>query len=157
MSAISRRAELSDLPELLRLEAEGFSGDRLSRRSLKHLLQSPTALCLVVDDDGGRLAGYALWLYRRNSIQARLYSVAVDGRSQGKGVGRQLLADGAALAVQRGCERMGLEVKTGNHAALQLYRKLGFEEVGRRCGYYEDGSDALRLVKRLSPQLETER
>lgn len=52
---------------------------------------------------------------------------------------------------------MGLEVKTGNHAALQLYRKLGFEEVGRRCGYYEDGSDALRLVKRLSPQLETER
>ena len=65
MSAISRRAELSDLPELLRLEAESFSGDRLSRRSLKHLLQSSTALCLVVDDDGGRLAGYALWPFGR--------------------------------------------------------------------------------------------
>ena len=102
MPAISRRAEPSDLPELLRLEAESFSGDRLSRRSLKRLLQSPTALCLVVDDDGGRLAGYALWLYRRNSTQVRLYSVAVDGRSQGKGVGRQLLTDGAAMAAQRG-------------------------------------------------------
>lgn len=148
MSAIWRPAELRDLPELLRLEAESFSGDRLSRRSLRRLLQSPTALCLVVEGND-HLAGYALWLYRRNSTQVRLYSIAVDSRSQGQGVASALLTAGTRLAKRRGCERMALEVKTDNHSALHLYRKLGFDEVGLRHGYYEDGTDALRLVKAL--------
>lgn len=148
MSVISRQAELSDLPELLRLEAASFSGDRLSRRSLRRLLRSSTALCLVVDGEEG-LAGYALWLYRRNSAQVRLYSIAVDEQSQGRGVGASLLAAGEAQSTERGCSRMSLEVKTHNHSAVHLYRKLGFEEVGVWPCYYEDGTDALRLVKEL--------
>lgn len=148
MSIVSRRAEMIDLPELLRLEAESFSGDRLSRRSLRRLLQSPTALCLVVDGET-HLNGYALWLYRRGSAQARLYSIAVDGRSQGKGVGAALLAAGVAPALQRGCSRLSLEVNVNNHSALRLYRRLGFTEVGVRTAYYADGADALRLMKSI--------
>ena len=101
--------------------------------------------------EGGEegLAGYALWLYRRNSAQVRLYSIAVDEQSQGRGVGASLLAAGEAQSTERGCSRMSLEVKTHNHSAVHLYRKLGFEEVGVWPCYYEDGTDALRLVKEL--------
>jgi ribosomal-protein-alanine N-acetyltransferase len=30
-----------------------------------------------------------------------------------------------------------LEVRASNQAALQLYRSVGFEEVGLRRGYYQ--------------------
>jgi ribosomal-protein-alanine N-acetyltransferase len=40
---------------------------------------------------------------------------------------------------------MFLEVATGNAAALALYRREGFVEVGRRRRYYADASDALVL------------
>jgi ribosomal-protein-alanine N-acetyltransferase len=38
-----------------------------------------------------------------------------------------------------------LEVKASNQVALGLYGGLGFQQVGRRKGYYPDGSDALLL------------
>ncbi len=33
--------------------------------------------------------------------------------------------------------RLYLEVAADNVAALMLYQRLGFEEIGRRRGYYE--------------------
>lgn len=36
-----------------------------------------------------------------------------------------------------------LEVNIHNKAAIMLYLKLGFKEVGCRKAYYQDGSDAL--------------
>ena len=44
-----------------------------------------------------------------------------------------------------GGRAMFLEVATGNAAALALYRREGFVEVGRRRRYYADASDALVL------------
>jgi ribosomal-protein-alanine N-acetyltransferase len=38
---------------------------------------------------------------------------------------------------------MFLEVDDGNAAALGLYRKLGFEKVGERRGYYKDANGAV--------------
>mgnify|MGYP001404481592 CR=1 FL=1 len=46
-----------------------------------------------------------------------------------------------------------LEVATGNAAALGLYKAMGFQEVGRRKGYYErpgaEAEDALTLALNL--------
>jgi len=43
------------------------------------------------------------------------------------------------------CQVCILEVKEGNTAAVRLYRRLGFVEVGRRAKYYTDGSAALLM------------
>jgi ribosomal-protein-alanine N-acetyltransferase len=45
---------------------------------------------------------------------------------------------------------MFLEVATGNSPALELYRRIGFVEVGRRRRYYADSSDALVLRMNIS-------
>jgi ribosomal-protein-alanine N-acetyltransferase len=41
-----------------------------------------------------------------------------------------------------------LEVRASNHAAIALYRSLGFRSIGTRTAYYpDDGEDALIMWK----------
>ena len=58
-------------------------------------------------------------------------------------------------AAKRGCESLFLEVAADNDAAIALYKKQGFETVGRRAGYYARSDhpavDAIVLRKRLRP------
>ncbi len=146
-----RKAERSDLDALTELEHRIFATDRLSRRSLRHFLGSPTAEVLAAWD-GERLAGAAIVLFRPRATVARLYSLAVAPQMSGRGVGRQLLEACEAAALTRDCRTMRLEVHHSNRAAIARYRKSGYAEFGRHHDYYEDGADALRFEKRLVPR-----
>jgi ribosomal protein S18 acetylase RimI-like enzyme len=143
-----RAATPGDLDALVELEHRVFPTDRLSRRSLQRLLTSPAAKVLVAQENA-HLVGTAIVLFRRGSLVARLYSIAVAPHAGGRGIASTLLqaAEGAALA--RDCRSMRLEVHTTNHPAISRYRKSGYREFGRLHRYYEDGGDALRFEKRL--------
>jgi ribosomal-protein-alanine N-acetyltransferase len=45
-----------------------------------------------------------------------------------------------AMARGHGAKRMYLEVRPSNVAGQGLYRRLGFETIGRRRGYYPAGA-----------------
>ncbi|HEY8352803.1 MAG TPA: hypothetical protein VIK87_09675, partial [Sphingomonadales bacterium] len=62
-----------DLDALVSLEERIFTGDRLSRRSFRRLLERPTAR-FVIAGDRDRILGYALILFRARTALARLYS-----------------------------------------------------------------------------------
>jgi ribosomal protein S18 acetylase RimI-like enzyme len=148
LSAIAIRfAGQSDLDALDRLERAAFTGDRVSRRSLRSFIARGDRLLVAVDAEG--LAGYALATWRKGGRAARLYSIAVDPLKAGRGVGRALLAAVETLAVEQGCEVLRLEVKEENRRAIALYERLGYRRFGRYEDYYEDGAAALRLQKRL--------
>ena len=146
-----RRAERADLDALMDLEHRVFATDRLSRRSLRQFLKSPSAEVMVAEDN--RLAGTAIVLFRSCSLLARLYSLAVAPHMSGRGVGPMLLEAAEAAALARDCRAIRLEVHVSNHPAISRYRKSGYREFGRIRGYYEDGGDALRFEKRLVPNL----
>ena len=148
----TRKAEPGDVDALTELEQRVFATDRLSRRSLRRFLTSPSAE-VIVAEQGHQLAGTAIVLFRPRSVVARLYSIAVAPHMGGRGVAPMLLdaAEGAALA--RGCRAIRLEVHQTNHAAISRYRKSGYREFGRHRRYYEDGGDALRFEKRLVPNI----
>lgn len=142
----------ADLPRLTAIENEAFAGDRLSQRALARHLRSPTAGLLVAVAADGTVVGYALLLFRRNATVARLYSLAVGRTARGQGLARRLIAAAEEAAAGRGAAAMRLEVRVDNLAAIRLYEALGYGSFGRRRGYYEDRSDALRYQKPL-PQL----
>ncbi|HCP44832.1 MAG TPA: hypothetical protein DIU15_02210, partial [Deltaproteobacteria bacterium] len=82
-----------------------------------------------------------------------LLNIAVDPASRRRGLGRRLLD----LAEERGRDRGGcvvfLEVRAGNEAAVTMYRRRGYLQVGIRKGYYADnGEDALVLSRELVEQ-----
>ena len=147
-----RKAERGDIEALIELEHRVFATDRLSRRSLRRFLRLPTAQ-VIVAEDGSRLVGNAIVLFRRHSTVARLYSIAVAPLMTGRGIAPMLLDTGEAAALARDCRAMRLEVHVTNHAAIARYRKSGYREFGRVRHYYEDGGDALRFEKRLVPRL----
>src|SRR5947208_9652791 len=146
-----RTAERGDIDALMELEHRVFTTDRLSRRSLQRLLNSPSAQVLVAEAADGHLAGTAIVLFRPRSAVARLYSIAVAPHIGGRGVGPMLLAAAEAAAIARDCGSIRLEVHETNHAAIARYRKSGYREFARRVGHYEDGGDALPFEKRLVP------
>ncbi len=148
MSETIRSGKERDLAGLLALEERCFDGDRLSRRSFKAFIRDG-AHQLFVCEEQGALCGYALLLYRRGTLLARLYSLAVDPALRGRGIAQQLLAEGEQRARQRGCVFLRLEVREDNSAAIALYRRSGYRHFDRVGDYYDDGCSAIRMEKRL--------
>jgi ribosomal-protein-alanine acetyltransferase len=148
-AATVRLARPDDLDQLAGIEQAAFSGDRLSRRSLRALISTPTA-DLLVASVGDRVAGYTLVLRRSSSRIARLYSLAVDRDWAGRGIGAALLAAAENAARAAGSAALRLEVRADNARALRLYRRNGYRPIGARENYYEDGATALRFERDLS-------
>jgi ribosomal protein S18 acetylase RimI-like enzyme len=146
---VVRAGEIGDLDALVELENRVFTTDLLSRRSLRNFLKKSPAAALIVADRSGRLAGYALVLFR--PPVARLYSIAVMPELAGQGIGLALLAAAEEAAWARGCIVLRLEVHVANARAIARYQKSGFRLLGRHPRYYEDKCDALRFEKRIRP------
>jgi len=145
-----RPAQASDLATLMAIEERAFATDRISRKSFRRLLGSRHAATLVAEIDG-KLAGYALVLFRAGTGVARLYSIAIAPEFSGRRLGPRLVEAAEQAALARGAGRLRLEVHEANAHALALYRRLGYREFGRHEHYYEDKGHALRFEKRLAP------
>ena len=146
-----RRARPADLPALLALEQRSFATDRLSPRQFRHHLSGRgNSLLLVATADAG-VCGNSLLLFRAGSRRTRLYSIVVAADARGRGVGERLLARVEREARAHGATELALEVRHDNTAAITLYERRGYQRVGNKPGYYEDGAPAWRYLKTLQP------
>jgi ribosomal protein S18 acetylase RimI-like enzyme len=84
---------------------------------------------------------------RADSTAAEVISLAVDPKSRGKGAASALMASSLRRVRRRGISRTGLIVKVTNHPARRFYEKWEFTKVRRIKGYYEDGTDGIRMVR----------
>jgi [ribosomal protein S18]-alanine N-acetyltransferase len=146
-----RRSRPTDLDRLSELEVQVFSVNRMSRRSLRWLLASPSAEVLIAEASV-EFAGAAVVLFRANSKIARLYSLAVVPRLSGRGIGSALIAAVEKAARCRKCRFVRLEVHEKNHGAIVCYQKAGYQQFDRHHEYYEDKGHALRFEKRILPR-----
>lgn len=145
-----RRAELSDLDDLVALEEQSFAGDRLSRAQYRRHLDSESAQVLVASANHRRFLGTAVVFFRKGSSVARLYSIATQAEARGKGVGSALIEAAEQAARRKRRHALRLEVRTDNDAAIRLYERLGYQRIGTYASYYEDGADAWRYQKALA-------
>ncbi len=78
--------------------------------------------------------------------EAHITILGIHPQYQRLGLGQLLLYALMRSGWERGLERATLEVAASNTSALSLYHKFGFQDVGRRRGYYQQtGEDALIL------------
>ena len=91
-------------------------------------------------------------LLRQVCDEAEILSLGTARAHQGKGHARQLLTVTCEMLLQTGICRIHLDVAALNEAALALYSGCGFEESGRRAGYYGTAphrQDAIIMSKPL--------
>jgi ribosomal-protein-alanine N-acetyltransferase len=126
------------------IHSRAFPSDEFwDERIIAGQLSQPGVFGLL-DERGGMI------LVRLAADEAEILTVAVVPERRQQGLGAALMRAAAEEARSRGATKMFLEVSTRNPAARGLYQQLGFAQVGRRRGYYADGSDALVLTKDLS-------
>ena len=89
----------------------------------------------LVWEENGTVAGVVVYRERQTGGPVKmerktLYidSIAVDEAHRGRGVGRRLLDECKAIARQRGCCGLELQVNALNARAMKLYREYGFSE-----------------------------
>ncbi len=99
-------------------------------------------------------AGFALG--RAIADEAELLTLVVAPANRRGGIGARLLAEFLIAATDRGAIAAFLEVAADNEAALALYRRHGFTEVGRRRGYYRNSPpnavDAIVMRRAIAPE-----
>jgi ribosomal-protein-alanine acetyltransferase len=140
-----RPARVDDLSRLAEIERACF-GRVDAEDALAAELDRAWAR-LYVDDRGAALAGFVnLW---RVADEVEVLFVATAPAWRRRGVARALLGYALRSARDEGAARALLEVRRSNEAAIALYRALGFEVVGERRGYYDDGEDALIMAAPL--------
>jgi [ribosomal protein S18]-alanine N-acetyltransferase len=96
----------------------------------------------------GTVIGYGMLSIAAD--EAHVLNVCAAPEEQGRGHGRRLLRALLQLARGRGAERVFLEVRPSNVAAIALYHDEGFNEIGRRPRYYpaKNGrEDAIVMAK----------
>ena len=137
----------SHIAQIAALETQCFS-DPWSETSVRSELSNPLSLWLVAED-GGKVVGYV----GSQSVapEADVMNLAVAPEWRSRGIGRALMTALIAQLHSRGITALFLEVRVGNMPAQNLYRSLGFAEVGRRPKYYVNPTeDALILRKELT-------
>lgn len=103
-------------------------------------------LCYV-DEQSGEIRGYAILM--PGAGEAELLTIGVAAAAQRRGLGRAMLNEMLGLARDRQLNRVFLEVRASNHAAIALYRSAGFSQVGLRRVYYQNANgseDALVMA-----------
>ncbi|HET7009796.1 MAG TPA: ribosomal protein S18-alanine N-acetyltransferase [Anaerolineales bacterium] len=142
-----RPMTMADIAEVVAIDRLSFPVPWPERSYQYELSENPAAHLLVAeiqDSPRARLVGYiGLWLL---VDEAHISTIAVHPAERGQGIGEALLVAGLAWATKRGADMATLEVRASNAGAQALYRKHGFETVGRRPGYYKDNHEDAVLM-----------
>lgn len=143
-----RAAKKSDIPHLVSLENSSFDSDQLTERNFKYFIDLSHGEVLV-QEVGGEIAGYGVILFHKGTALARLYSLAIDKKHRGKGLGKKLLLKLEQLAKESGSTYLRLEVKVTNVGAIALYKSCGYRKFALKKDYYQDHEDAECFEKKI--------
>lgn len=132
---IVRDMYLTDLDDIMAIEAHSFTTPWSRRAFETELLENTFAIYMVLEREG-RVVGYGgMWIILD---EAHITNVAIHPEFRGAHLGEKMMRGLVERARALGSMRMTLEVRRSNMVAQNLYNKLGFIHLGVRRGYYTD-------------------
>ncbi len=145
MKPIIRPMTMDDLNTIVTLEQRIFN-DPWSKSSFEAelLINKKYSFPLVMELEGKIVAYAVVWYFFE---ELHIANIAVHPDYRRMGLGRMLME--YILEKFGNAEFAFLEVRQSNKAAIKLYQSLGFKILNIRRQYYNDGEDALVMVKDL--------
>ncbi len=116
-----------------------------SERSILYETQSPLS-CWIVAVECDRVVGYV----GSQAVlgEADMMNLAVDPAFRRMGIAEKLVHTLISELKDRSVYSLTLEVRLSNLPAQELYKKLGFLQVGRRPGYYSNPKEDALILKK---------
>jgi len=141
-----RPMQLNDLASIMVIENQAYPHPWTTGNFKDSLAAGYVGEVLV---DQGVMVGYLVWM--RVVDEAHLLNFTIAPARHRRGLGQWMLMKWMDGLRALGVERVLLEVRPSNRAALRLYQRNGFGEIGMRKGYYPDSEgqreDALVLAR----------
>jgi ribosomal-protein-alanine N-acetyltransferase len=105
-----------------------------SENDILSMMSDKNTLCLVAENSKSHsIAGFII--VKTVLDEAEILTIAVDKKYQNQKLGSQLLEKSLPELKMRGVKSFFLEVANDNQAALKLYTRFNFKQVGTRKGY----------------------
>lgn len=158
--------QIADLDEVLRIESVSHIHPWTKGNFSDSLAAGHWAYCIRPQVDqmvkGSYLDPAVLWAYCilfPAVDELHLLNITVSPHLRKLGLGKRMMAAIEGVAAQQNMPRIILEVRPSNKAALVLYQKLGYEQIGIRKNYYpaslETGTREDAIVMAKSIKLES--
>ena len=158
--------QTADLDEVLKIESVSHIHPWTRGNFSDSLSAGHWAYCIRPQVDqmvkGSYLDPAVLWAYCilfPAVDELHLLNITVSPQLRKLGLGKRMMAAIEGVAAQQKMSRIILEVRPHNIAALALYQKLGYQQIGVRKNYYpaspDTGAreDALLLAKSIKLEL----
>jgi tRNA threonylcarbamoyladenosine biosynthesis protein TsaB len=144
-----RRMRGADIDRVIEIAAGAPQAPAWPRSVYEKALEAgaqPRRIAVVAEEQkSGALVGFVIASVM--APEAELETIVTALAHQRRGVARELFSSLKSELRHEGVNELILEVRSANHAALGLYRVLGFKEEGRRKAYYADPVDDAVLLR----------
>lgn len=141
-----RNMTLDDLDQVMEIEKEAFH-EHWKRKDFEYEVMENEFSTLKVYEENGKILGMIGYYILFDDAQVT--TLAVLKEAQGKKIGSMLMEHMLKACTQKKCAVVSLEVRQSNIKAINLYKKFDFIEMNIRKSYYEDGEDALFMMRAL--------
>lgn len=151
ISLLCEPMTLDDVPHVSEIEKVSFSAPWSAETYRHELRHNRRSFYWVLRPQPGQpneglpsLLGYGgYWLL---DDEAHIMTIAIRPTWRRHHFGEWLLLELLDATRRGGARQATLEVRVSNQAAITLYTKLGFTEVGLRKRYYRDNGEDARLL-----------
>lgn len=141
-----RRASENDLEEISILENSSFKNPFNKENLLYEISKNPVSRFYVLVQEDKIIGFIDFWV---TFDSATIDQICVKEEERNKGFASLLLENAINDVRNEGVEFFTLEVRKSNINAIKLYEKFGFQHVTIKPKYYDDGEDAIYMVKGL--------
>ena len=135
--------DLALIEEILRVcpEAAGWSVAALRAMLREH------APYFLVAAQRTEIVGFICG--RKMADEGEILNLAVRPALRRLGSGRRLVEAFLQIGADQGVVKVHLEVRASNQRAIRFYRAMGFQEDGKRVGYYQAPTEAAVLMTHI--------
>ena len=139
-----RKFKTEDIKKILEIEGQSFPKTAYSKEIFLHYAKILSDGFIVVET-GDDIAGYIIF-----DMDGHIISTAVKSPYRRKGHGKMLFTH--ALEVVG--KRLWLEVRSKNSVAIEFYKRLGMNIVGRIPNYYGNDDALIMALSEKTPIID---
>lgn len=140
-----RLAIVKDIPTLLEIEQECFIKPWGEKDLMYEINENPVNTLLILEENNAILGFLDYWVTFDSATVAQ---IAIRKEYQGRHLSDLLMKEMIDDCYAKRIINITLEVRVSNTKAIGLYQKHGFKRILLKPHYYENGEDAIYMIRK---------